>query len=243
MIKQISDKLKEKKITISKERVQRLLWLFVILKYYITDPTRIKLNVVNYWPIFRHYGGQRLNRLKPQFITAHATDIHWGGSALLSLSEINRMECKGRTNQPVSYNKDVTAKIKKKMCVFHCHGNIETPRLTHTHTHWHRYTIAQPAHTSVWPHSHLKRFHLLTARPVFLPADVFWGQCFFEKQTERLRQQEKTYLGYFWSPDDDTPGCTFQEFPACAAELFFFCSKPSVLFDCRWLILFLHCSV
>lgn len=57
--------------------------------------------------------------------------------------------------------------------------------------HTHRGTIAHPAHTSMWPHSHLKRFHLLTARPVSLPADVFRGQRFFEKQTEVLRQQER----------------------------------------------------
>lgn len=66
---------------------------------------------------------------------------------------------------------------------------------------------------------------------MFLPADVFWGQCFFEKQTEGLRQQEKTYLGYFWSPGDDTPGCTCREFPACAAELFFFLFVLSSLFS------------
>lgn len=40
-----------------------------------------------------------------------------------------------------------------------------------------RYTITHHAHTSMWRHSDLKCFHLLTVRPEFPPADVFWGQC------------------------------------------------------------------
>lgn len=91
-------------------------------------------------------------------------------------------------------------------------------------THTHRDTIAHPAHTSVWPHTHLKRFHLLTARPVSLPADVFRGQCFFEKQAEGLRQQEqKPTRAIFDLPTTTLPEAvlfkSFQPAPAKRSQL------------------------
>lgn len=101
MNKQISDKLKEKNYNF-KGVCAEVAVALCILKYYITDPTRINLNVVNYWPIFRHYGGQRLNRLKPQFITAHTTDIQKGGSAqFLSAEPVrNQPDRMQRQNKP-----------------------------------------------------------------------------------------------------------------------------------------------
>ncbi len=89
--------------------------------------------------------------------------------------------------------------MKKDLCVWlwwklrraaaHTHSNLCTHTVAGTNTH--------PADTSVWPHSHLKRFHSLTVRPAFPPADVFWGQCFFEKTlTASARQEEPTSANF-----------------------------------------------
>lgn len=107
--------------------------------------------------------------------------------------------------------------------MFNCHGNTKVPR-----TYTHRDTIAHPAHTSAWPHVHLKRFHLPTARSVSLPADVFRGQCFFEKQAEGPRQQEnkkkrkkKTTGAIFDLPSTTLPEAVlFKSFQAALARRF-----------------------
>lgn len=98
----------------------------------------------------------------------------------------------------------------------------------HIHTHSHRYTTAHPADTSVWPHSYLKRFHLLTVRPVFPPADVFWGQYFFEKTLRASTRQEKPTSAILDRILLEDKSCTFQEFSSCVIELLMFWRDLSV---------------
>lgn len=103
------------------------------------------------------------------------------------MSEVNLNGYKGAVNPPVSYNIGVAD--EKVLCISLWWK--ERPPHTCTQTHTHKHKIAHPADTSVWPHSHLKPFHSLTVRPVFPPADVFWGQCFFEKTQRASARQEK----------------------------------------------------